>query len=184
MVVLVGSASAGNSRHTRLLAPPGACGRAADQTGLSQLAADQVMLCLTNYARSVAGLRPLIGNSMLDQAGQAKLHADLACGEFSHTPCGQAFGSVFSEYVSGAGSYLLGENLAWTAGRNATPRETIKLWLQSSHHRANILAADFRELGIGYLYVDRFLDYRDVTLWSQEFGTRSRAAARPVRAKR
>jgi hypothetical protein len=34
---------------------------------------------------------PLEANATLDQAGAAKLAANVSCGEFSHTPCAQPF---------------------------------------------------------------------------------------------
>jgi uncharacterized protein YkwD len=163
--------------YAALLAPSGRCGAAADQLNLDQAAAQQAMTCLTNYARTQSGLVPLQPNSALNDAGQAKLAADLSCAEFSHTPCGQPFTAVFETYVAGATSYAMGENIAWGTGSYGTPRQAMSNWLQSTGHRENILRPEYRELGIGYLADQTFQGYAGATLWSQEFGVRAPAPA-------
>src|SRR6266536_2770492 len=111
--------------------------------------------------------------SLLAPAGQAKLDADIACGDFSHTPCGNPFELVFAAYLQGASGYRLGENIAWGTGEFGTPRQTMDAWLNSAGHRENILAPGYRELGTGYLPNQTFQGYGGATLWSQEFGTRT-----------
>ena len=184
-----GSARAAVDPYASLLAPAGVCGAAADQLSLDANTAEQMMLCLTNYVRAQSGLAPLTANALLDQAGHAKLDADLACGEFSHTPCGNPFELVFATYLRGASGYQLGENIAWGTGEFGTPRETMDAWLNSAGHRENILTPGYRELGIGYLPNQTFQGYGGATLWSQEFGTRvpdatsaPAPAAKPVQA--
>jgi len=170
--------------YASLLAPSGVCGAAADELSLDRAAAQQAMTCLTNYARTQSGLAPLRPSSVLNDAGQAKLAADLSCAEFSHTPCGRPFTDVFAAYVGGATSYALGENIAWGTGTYGTPREAMNGWLHSSGHRENILRAGYRELGIGYLADQRFQGYEGASLWSQEFGARTpEAAATPASAQ-
>jgi uncharacterized protein YkwD len=173
----VPGARSADDPYAALLAPSGQCGAAADQLSLDQAAAQQAMTCLTNYARAQSGLVPLQPNSTLNDAGQAKLTADLSCAEFSHTPCGRPFTAVFETYVQGATSYGVGENLAWGTGSFGTPRQTMSGWLHSTGHRENILRADYRELGIGYLADQTFQGYAGATLWSQEFGVRTPAPA-------
>ncbi|MGZ6690023.1 MAG: CAP domain-containing protein [Solirubrobacteraceae bacterium] len=167
-----GSVKAAEDPYASLLAPSAVCGSAADALSLDQASAERTMLCLTNYARTRSGLQPLRANPLLAQAGRAKLTADLGCGEFSHTPCGRPFRSVFAAYLRGASSYQIGENIAWGSGDYGTPRQTMNSWLHSAAHRKNILTPDFRELGIGYQPHETFQGYSDATLWSQEFGTR------------
>jgi uncharacterized protein YkwD len=174
----VPGARSADDPYAALLAPSGQCGTAADQLGLGQAAAQQAMTCLTNYARGQSGLVPLQPNSALNDAGQAKLAADLSCGEFSHTPCGRPFTAVFETYVAGATSYAVGENIAWGTGSFGTPRQTMSGWLHSTGHRENILRVDYRELGIGYLADQTFQGYAGATLWSQEFGVRAPATTR------
>ena len=181
LALLAGAAVPGarsaDDPYAALLAPSGVCGAAADQLSLDLAVAEQAMACLTNYARSQSGLAPLQRNPVLDDAGRAKLAADLSCAEFSHTPCGKPFTAVFAAYVQGATSYALGENIAWGTGSYGTPRQTMSGWLHSTGHRENILNADYRELGIGYLSNQTFQGYPGASLWSQEFGARTPAAA-------
>src|SRR5437764_286024 len=168
-----GASGAAAGGVASLLAPAGTCGPAADRLNLDVATARKAMLCLTNYARVHSGLKRLVGNAMLNQAGEAKLDADLSCGEFSHTPCGKPFDVVFAGYTAGAGSYALGENIAWGTGTFGTPRQTMTAWLHSSEHRQNILSSTFHELGIGYVTGRTFQGASGATLWSQEFASRS-----------
>lgn len=177
-VALVSLASAtavgaADDPYAALLAPSGTCGPAADQLNIAPAAAQTAMQCLTNYARAQEHLPPLDLAASLNAAGQAKLAADLSCGEFSHTPCGQPFDRVFAAFVQGASSYRIGENIAWGTGGFGTPRSTMNGWLHSDGHRANILTAAYTELGVGYLSGQSFQGYSGATLWSQEFGVRS-----------
>jgi uncharacterized protein YkwD len=172
-------ASAANDRYAALLAPAGTCGAAAETLGLSLPTAQRAMLCLTNYARTHAGLVPLRLDAALSRAGQAKLAADLSCREFSHTPCGKPFDSVFTSYIAGTRGYTIGENIAWGTGNYGTPRETMNSWLHSAGHRENILTAAFRDLGIGYAPNETFLGNHGAALWAQAFGRRTLAVRKP-----
>jgi uncharacterized protein YkwD len=175
-VAFAGGAAAADDPYVSLLAPSGTCGSADDQLDLEPAAAQLVMACLTNYARTHSGLKPLRLNHLLNAAGNAKVAADVACGVFSHEPCGKPFSSVFAVYLRGATSYQLGENIAWGTGSLGTPRQIMNAWLHSPGHRANILTPGFTELGIGYLADQTFLGYDGASLWSQQFGARSPAS--------
>jgi uncharacterized protein YkwD len=178
LLLAASAADADGNAYARLLAPPGACGAAADQLNLELATARAAMLCLTNYARAHAGLRPLEPNTLLEAAGNAKLGADLSCKEFSHTPCGNPFQRVFTAYLAGATAYRIGENIAWGTGGYGTPRSTMDSWLNSPGHRENILDPSFTELGVGYLTGETFQGWSGATLWSQEFGEREPARKR------
>src|SRR5262249_7581891 len=149
------------------------------QLSLSQSAAQQSMLCLTNWARTKSGLPALQLNATLNAAGNSKLASDVECGQFSHTPCGNPFSDVFAAYLSGGNGYPIAETISWGTGHYGTPRETMDGWLKSPGHRENILTAAFRDLGIGYIANQNFQGYSGATLWSQEFGTRGAQAAAP-----
>jgi uncharacterized protein YkwD len=177
-LVLAAALSAGASRaaadpSSSLLAPSGVCGPAADRLNLDVTTARKAMVCLTNYARVHSGVKRLVGSAILNQAGEAKLDADISCGEFSHTPCSKPFEVVFAAYLTGATAYTLGENIAWGTGSFGTPRQTMNGWLHSSEHLQNILSPAFHQLGIGYLAGQTFQGATGATLWSQEFATRS-----------
>jgi uncharacterized protein YkwD len=186
-LALAAALSAGVSRASAdptssLLAPPGVCGPAADRLNLDVTTARKAMLCLTNYARTHSGVKRLVGSAMLNQAGEAKLGADVSCGEFTHTPCSKPFEVVFAAYLTGATAYTLGENIAWGTGWFGTPRQTMNEWLHSSEHLQNILSPAFHQLGIGYLAGQTFQGATGATLWSQEFATRSPVVRRTSRS--
>jgi hypothetical protein len=174
-----GGARAADDPYAALLAPAGTCGAADEQLGLDEPTARLVMACLTNYARARSGLAPLQLSATLSKAGDAKLAADVACNAFSHEPCGRPFDTVFADYLRGAAGYRIGENIAWGTGSYGTPRSIMDAWLHSAGHRENILTAGFTEIGIGFLPDQQFQGWSGAQLWSQQFGTRTPAAAAP-----
>jgi uncharacterized protein YkwD len=99
---------------------------------------------LVNEEREKAGLKPLEAHEELAKAAQAR--AIEAAEKFSHTrPDGTKWSTVFAEYEL---KYkTAGENLA--AGFK-TASAMVKAWMNSEGHRANILAADFTYIAIGY----------------------------------
>jgi uncharacterized protein YkwD len=172
---------AADDPYAAMLAPSGTCGPTADQLGLDTATAQAAMQCLTNYARAKQGLAPLQLTPVLNAAGQAKLKSDISCGEFTHTPCGQPFVTVFATYIQGAASYEIGENILWGTGSYGSPRQAMNGWLHSAGHRENILTPSYTELGVGYLSGQTFQGSTGATLWSQEFGLRTPAGA-PISA--
>ena len=110
-------------------------------------------LCLINAERQQRGLPPLTANPQLGKAAQNFSRAMVRERFFDHVSPG---GSTLltrvkrgTRYLKGARSYSLGENIAWGSGDFATPRETVKGWMESAGHRANILNRRFRHIGIG-----------------------------------
>ncbi len=96
-----------------------------------------------------------------DLAVAAQLHAeDMAANDyFDHT---SQDGRSFSERAKEAGydASPRGENIAWG---QPTPEAVMESWMNSSGHRANILAEGSTEMGVGFAE-----DH-----WVQVFGTRS-----------
>ncbi|WP_434685139.1 CAP domain-containing protein [Pseudanabaena minima] len=125
------------------------------------------LLKLTNLERKKVGLSPLKLSPQLTKAAQ--FHAvDMARNNyFSHTGLN---GSSMVDRAKGTGYKYsaLGENIA--AGKS-TPEGTIRQWMNSSGHRANILNAKFTEIGFGYENApnSRYRHY-----WVQVFGTPQR----------
>jgi uncharacterized protein YkwD len=110
-------------------------------------------LCLINAERQQRGLPPLTANPQLGKAAQNYSRAMVRERFFDHvSPGGSTLLSRVkrgTRYLRGARSYSLGENIAWGSGDFATPRETVKGWMASAGHRANILNRRFRHIGIG-----------------------------------
>ncbi len=113
---------------------------------------------LVNQERATAGVPPYTYNRELALAAQ--LHAiDMAENDyFSHTSLD---GRKFSERILAAGytGSPRGENIAWG---QRTPEAVMSSWMNSSGHRANILATGSNEIGVGF-YQNR---------WVQCFGRR------------
>jgi uncharacterized protein YkwD len=161
------SAQAASKRVDRLLAPQAACAAPADTSTAAQLTA---MSCLVNYARSHAGVPLLHETKTLDLAGTLKLNADLRCGTFTHTPCGQPFQTVFTAagYSLGA-AYSVGENLAYGQGALGSPEAIMQAWLASPDHRQNLLSTSWTSFGLALHAGATFLGASGVALWVNEF---------------
>ena len=102
------------------------------------------VLNLCNAERAKYGLAPLTWDGA-NLAPGAAIRAQEITVYFSHT---RPDGSSCFSAVRNPGR--VGENIA--AGQR-TPEEVVNTWMNSSGHRANILNANFRKLGVGYVYV-------------------------------
>ncbi|MDP3172914.1 MAG: CAP domain-containing protein [Phenylobacterium sp.] len=120
-------------------------------------ALEQYMLELVNAERAKVGAQPLTFDLNLDKA--AELHSQwmIATDTFSHTGDG---GSSATQRMQSAGytlsgSWATGENIAWASLRGAPGyQDEVDLLhtnlMNSAGHRANILNANYREVGIGF----------------------------------
>ena len=120
-------------------------------------AEEQYMLELMNAERAKVGAQPLAFDFDLNEA--AELHSEwmIATDVFSHTGAG---GSTPTARVQSAGyqlsgSWATGENIAWASQRNpAGLQDEVQLLhtnlMNSPGHKANILNANFREVGLGF----------------------------------
>lgn len=161
------SAQAASKRADRLLAPQEACSAPADTSMAAQFAA---MVCLVNYARSHDGVPTLRESKTLDLAGTLKLNAEIHCGSFTHTPCGQPFENVFSAagYSPGA-AYSAGENLAYGQDALASPQAIMQAWLASPDHRQNLLSTGWTSFGLALHADTTFTGANGGALWANEF---------------
>jgi uncharacterized protein YkwD len=98
-----------------------------------------------NRVRAQHGLATLRYDIHLQHAARAHSREMIARNVFEHG----AFGSRMIEYAV-AGS-IAGENLAWGTGARAGAHAIVGAWLQSPEHRANLLRASFRRVGVGDL---------------------------------
>lgn len=109
-------------------------------------------VCLLNRERTSRGLRALRVNESLSAAAQAHTNDMVDSRYFAHDSRsgGDVVDRVRSRgYLSNVRSWMVGENLAWGSGSRSTPGSIVDAWMQSPGHRANILTARFREIGIG-----------------------------------
>lgn len=162
-------ASAGAAPLARLIAPAEVCPDGADG---SQPAAvqERAMRCMTNFARTHAGLRPLGSPGDLAGAAAGKAGDILGCDEFSHEACGREFTYWMQRagYLD-SGCWRAGENIAWGTGRLGTARQVFDAWMHSPGHRDNILGR-YSQIGIG-LEVGSLDGYDGAAVWVQEFGS-------------
>jgi uncharacterized protein YkwD len=133
------------------------------------------LVCLHNQIRAQNGLVTLASNGALATA--AAVHSDdmVARGYFEHTtPEGGTFDErvVAAGYAANGEGWSLGENLIWGTAELATPAGLMRSWMNSEHHRENILKADYRELGLGIRLGTPTGAAGGVTV-SAEFGARS-----------
>jgi len=98
--------------------------------------------CLTNNARVFHGLKPLADNQPLLAAASGKTQDMAKCG-YGHTACGLPFEREILAH--GYTGHCYGENIAMG---QATPHDVFVAWMNSPGHRANILNADYRDLGV------------------------------------
>ena len=114
--------------------------------GAVDAASEQAMLALVNGERVKRGLKPLELDERLSEAARQHDRAMLAGGYFSHV---DPDGATPADRLDAAGiDYAtMGENLA-LAPDVAIAHDGL---MNSPGHRANILSADFRKIGIGVI---------------------------------
>lgn len=127
------------------------------------------VVALTNLERSKFGLAPLTFDSQLSRAAQNH-SVDMAHNDyFAHNSLN---GSTPRDRVRAAGyqDWTSAENIA--AG-HTTPEAVVQGWMNSPGHRANILAPDLQNIGVGYYFLATDMgkvNYQHY--WTQNFGTR------------
>ena len=109
-------------------------------------------LCLLNHERSIRGLRRLRHDAKLGRAAAGHAGDMVAKHYFDHT---SKSGASFVTRIKRTGwtrsrrSWTVGENIGYGEGSLGTPREIVKAWMHSAGHRQNILARQFKMIGIG-----------------------------------
>jgi len=145
-------------------------GANADPTTTSLKTIDHATVCLLNQKRRSHGLRKLRTNGRLSLASKRHSNSMVSSKTFAH---GNFVGRIkAARYLSGSGTWSVGENIAWGSGGLATPAEIVKAWMNSPPHRHNILSGKFREIGIG---VTRGVPVRanyDGATYTTDFGRR------------
>jgi uncharacterized protein YkwD len=109
-------------------------------------------VCLINAQRRARGLPPLVANPRLGTAARRHAADMVARAFFSHvSPTGSSFADRLRRvgYARASCAWSGGETLAWGAGSTATPASRVRGWMNSPGHRAILLNASYREIGIG-----------------------------------
>jgi uncharacterized protein YkwD len=118
-----------------------------DPNALTPGAARASLLCLINGERASRGLAPLIDEPHLD--GAARWHS-LAMRKhrfFDHHDVGRRIRR--SGYTTGFRHWIYSEALHWGGAQRGRPLRTLRAFLASPIHRADVLSTRFHEIGIG-----------------------------------
>lgn len=131
--------------------------KTADQNTSEQA---EAVLKLVNQERSKQGLQALTLDKKLNNVAQLKAEDMRNKNYFDHNS--PTYGSPFDLMRSQGVDYrTAGENIA--AGQTSAEK-VMQDWLNSSGHRANIMNANYKKLGVGYCVGGSYGTY-----WVQEF---------------
>lgn len=159
------SSATGTSRY---LAPASVCGD--PSVGEPVAVQLRAMRCYVAYARKREGAAPLATNEHLERSARRKARDIRDC-SFSHTACGRSFTHWIRSFgYTSAGSFRVGENLAWGSADRARARSILSSWLRSPAHRRSLLDKGFRHHGIGVVRGTR--DGLPALFWTHHFGQR------------
>jgi uncharacterized protein YkwD len=168
LILAAGASARSFPFHAAEVAPSAVCpGQGDAQLDAAEKA--EVMLCMTNFARTVNHLAPLAASHKLAQAAERKSTDILGCDDFSHEACGRPFTFWDQRYGYLKGCWAAGENIAWGTGSFATVGAIFVAWLKSPEHHANILG-QFREIGIALRSGD-LEGNEGAAVWTQDFGS-------------
>jgi uncharacterized protein YkwD len=152
----------------------GAGGSHEHQTAIPSLA--QRILVALNRVRSEHGLTTLELDPGLTRAATQHTSEMLRDGYFGHDSAnGTSFTTRLSAFTTAGSRWSVAENLLWASGPLDADR-AIEVWMASPEHRANILAARWRQVGIAVIHADRAPGYygdHGATVVTTDFGTRS-----------
>ena len=117
-------------------------------------AIDAATLCLVNRERTGRRLGTLHANRELGHVAAKQVgsmvHKDYygEVGPSGQTP--MALVSV-TRYSAHAAGLVIGENIAWGTGRDATPAHIVQAWMASPPHREIMLSNEYRDAGVAAL---------------------------------
>jgi uncharacterized protein YkwD len=160
-----------------------AAGAACDDSDLmpSDSNEDQLnaaILCLVNAERAGAGLSALSERAQLDQAAVGMAKRMVTEQFFAHdTPDGKSVVDRVEPtgYIPNSGDWVVGENLAWGSGALSTPQAIVNGWMNSPGHKANILAPDYKDIGLAVAMGSPSPSLTGGTVYVNDFGAKSGA---------
>jgi uncharacterized protein YkwD len=106
------------------------------------------VLCLVNKKRAAHGVGALKLDKRLQKAAGRHARDMLRHNYFDHQRPG---GPDLTARLNRAGwhGHAWGENIAYGCGPSATPRVTVRMWMNSPPHRSIMLSSTYRQGGIG-----------------------------------
>jgi uncharacterized protein YkwD len=123
------------------------------------------LLSVMNEVRASDGLRPLRVDRRLERAARRHSRRMLQLQSLFHGNFARRIRRV------GVRAPRVGENLAWGSGPLASARSIVNMWLASPEHRANLLHAGYRRVGVG-IRIGSFAGYSDAVLITTDFAGR------------
>jgi hypothetical protein len=136
------------------------------------------IFCLVNGERADNKLPPLSHNAQLDQAATGMCQRMITEHFFAHeTPDGKTVVDRIQPtgYIPKSGDWVVGENLAWGSGALSTPRAIVNGWMSSPGHKANILAPDYKDIGLAACNGSPLPTTTGGTVYVNNFGAKSGA---------
>ena len=160
-------------RHAAVRSLPARPKKAND--GLQTLERD--VLARINAQRGSRALRPLRISRGLDAAAAYHSREMGTQGFFEHESLNGApfWKRIERFYPMGPGTWTVGENIFWESP-DSSAASTVREWMASPPHRANILAPEWRDIGIGAVHLATARGTyggRAVTIVTADFGARS-----------
>jgi uncharacterized protein YkwD len=158
-----------------LAAPAAHSSKAGNRVVLSSL--ESGVLSQLNKIRLQHGLQPVKISARLTASATQHSREMGADGYFAHNSHdGTAFWKRIGRWYgsNGYGFWSVGENLLWSSPQ-VDPVDALQLWMDSPEHRANILTARWREIGISAVHVAAApgtFQGRAVTIITTDFGVR------------
>jgi uncharacterized protein YkwD len=144
----------------------------------NQVQLNAAILCLVNAERAGAGLSVVSESAQLDQAAVGMARRMVAEHFFSHdTPDGKSVVDRVQPtgYLPNSGDWVVGENLAWGSGALSTPQAIVNGWMNSPGHKANILAPDYKDIGVAVAMGSPSTSLTGGTVYVNDFGAKSGA---------
>jgi uncharacterized protein YkwD len=136
------------------------------------------VLCLVNAERAALGLPGLNESPQLDEAAIGMAQRMVTEHFFSHnTPDGKNVVERIEPtgYIPNSSDWVVGENLAWGSGALSTPQAIVNGWMNSPGHKANILAPDYKDIGLAAAMGAPSTSVTGGTVYVNDFGATSGA---------
>lgn len=164
--VVAGRADGAGRAGSAYLAPAAAC-KGSDDPAASPAVQRTAIGCLLNWARAQDQRRRLEQPASLQRAAKIKGRGVASCGQISHTPCGLDLTAPLR--AAGYRYSTFGENIFVGTWGQVSARDVVAAWLQSPGHRANVLRAIFRDVGVALVRAPGLFGDGDAALWVAAF---------------
>jgi uncharacterized protein YkwD len=133
----------------------------------------RAVVCVSNLERQAHGLRALRLNRQLSAAARRHSLDMVRRGYFAHTgPSGDTFVQRIQDagYLRSAGTWIVGENLAWGWGAAASPSRIVRAWMHSPEHRKILLRPYYGEVGVGVVQAGPHPKAAPTATFTADFG--------------